>query len=409
MKFKILLGAAFLSAVLFVGCTGIKFTQSLIDGDTTTAETMIDNGEAGVNEEIGFGETPIFFAVENDQMEMLKLLLEKGAKVDVRDDEGRCPLTMAAKAGKNEMVKTMVKAGGNPDSKGQEGITALMIYAERHDGLEMAKFLVENGADVDAKNDRAWDKYAINFAFSPDGNKDVGIFLMEKGAKITEGALYSALKSDKKLAMKMMNSMDNIPSSALTAVIDDDELFQYLLENGANPSAIVKDVARSGNIKALRKLDEAGADPNRYGKPLELAKNAETAKVLVEMGADVNIGMPVHEAVMDEDIERIKYLVNEASADMSKQNDRGRTSMHLAAAHQKFNVLKALLECKGSHKINLVDENKNTVLDYIGKYASGSKHVPDHYKTDYKGVSRKEVREMLLNKGALLASELNDE
>ena len=151
MKFKILLGAAFMSAVLFVGCTGIKFTQSLIDGDTTTAETMIDNGDAGVNEEIGFGKTPIFYAVENDQKEMLKLLLEKGAEVDVRDEEGRGPLTMAAKKGKNEMVKTMVKAGGNPDSKGKEGMTPLMIYAERNDGLKMAEFLVENGADVNAR------------------------------------------------------------------------------------------------------------------------------------------------------------------------------------------------------------------------------------------------------------------
>lgn len=407
MKFKILLGAAFLSAVLFVGCTGMKFTQSVIDGDTTTAETMIDSGEAGVNEEIGFGKTPIFYAVENGQHEMLKLLLEKGAKVDVRDDEGRGPLTMAAKAGNNEMVKTMVKAGGNPDSKGEEGMTPLMIYAERHDGLEMAKFLVENGADVNAKNERAWGKYAINLAFSKDGNKDVGIFLMEKGAKITDGALYSALKSDKELAMKMLNSMEHVPSSALTAVIDDDEMFDYLMERGADPSAVVEGAARSGNVKALRKLDEAGADPNRLGKPLDFAKNAETAKVLVEMGADVNIGLPVHEAVSDEDAERIKYLVNEAGADMNKLNSNDRTALHQAASYQKFNMLKVLLECNGAHKINLLDEDENTVLDYIGKYASGSNHVPDHYKTEYKGVSRKEVREMLLNKGALLAKELN--
>ena len=406
MKLKILLGAAFLSAMLFVGCTGMKFTQSVIDGDTATAETMIDNGEAGVNDEIGFGKTPIFYAVENDQEEMLSLLLEKGAKVDVRDDEGRCPLTMAAKDGKNDMVKTMVKAGANPDSKGQEGMTALMIYAERHDGLQMAKFLVENGADVDAKNDRAWGKYAINLAFTKDGNKDVAIFLMENGAKITEGALYSALKSDKELAMKMLNSMEHVPSSALTAVIDDDEMFDYLMERGADPSAVVKAAARTGNIKALRKLAEAGADPNRIGKPLDFAKNAETAKVLVEMGADVNIGLPVHEAVSDEDAERIKYLVNEAGADMNKLNSNGQTALHLAAAYQKFNMLKVLLECNGAHKINLLDEDENTVLDYIGK-SSDYTHVPDHFKTEYKGVTRDEVRNMLLKRGALLARELN--
>lgn len=318
---KKLLFAVVMAAFILAGCTGMKFTSAVSKGDTETAEAMINSGDAEVNKVIGFGKTPIFYAVQNNHLEMVKLLMEKGAKINVRDDEGRGPLTMAAIKGNDAMVKAMIEAGGDIDSKGKEGMTALMIYADKKDGLPMVKYLVEKGADVNAKNERMWDKYAIDI--SATVNKQTTEYLMDNGAKVTEGALYTMLKKDKKLAMKMLNTFERVPSSALTAVIDDDEMFNYLLENGANASAVVEGCARSGNVKALRKLADAGADPNRIGNPLEVAKNAETARVLVEMGADVNKGFPVHEAVMDEDVERVRFLVNEANADMNKEDEWG--------------------------------------------------------------------------------------
>lgn len=401
MKKKLLLVAVIVVFIL-AGCTGMKFTNAVSKGETETVKAMLNSGDADVNKVIGFGKTPIFYAVENGHIDMVKLLMEKGAKINVRDDEGRGPLTMAAIKGNDAMVKAMVEAGGEIDSKGKEGMTALMIYADKKDGLPMVKYLVQKGADVNAKNERMWGKYAINIAAI--NSMEIAEYLMDNGAEVTEGALYSVLKKDKKLAMKMLNTFERVPSSTLTAVIDDDEMFNYLLQSGANASAVVEACARTGNVKALRKLAEAGADPNQIGNPLEVAKNAQTASVLVEMGADVNKGFPVHEAVMDEDIERVKFLVNEAGADMNKQNKQG-TAMHLAAMHQKFNMLKVLLECKGPHKFNLQDEDKKTVLDYIGtKITHGA--TPRHYKNEYKGVSRDEIRSMLIAKGAKYSREL---
>ena len=93
---------------------------------------------------------------------------------------------------------------------------------------------------------------------------------------------------------------------------------------------------------------------------------------------------------------------------MNKQNYQGQvdnqTALHLAAFHQKFNMLKVLLECKGPHKLNAKDENESTVLDYIG--SGNEQHTPNHWKNEYKGVSRAEVRKMLRAKGALMSSQL---
>jgi ankyrin repeat protein len=377
-------------ATLFVGCGSLKFERAVKEGDSSTVQNMLDQGEMDVNKEIGFGTTPIFFALESDQDEMVRLLLERGAKVDVRDDEGRGPLTMAAKKGKDDMVKAMVEASGKPDSKGWAEMTALMIYAQESDGLPMVKYLVEKGADVNARKDILQGSFnPTPLAFAMDeGNIEVTKYLIEKGAKIDAGTISSALKKDREWGMALLEAKESVPSDLLLSQIDDDELFNYLLERGADPTSQIERAASSGDVKAVRKLVEAGGDPNGYGSSLEEAKNAETARVLVELGADVDKGFPVHEAVMDEDAERIRFLVNEAGADINKQDSGSRpigdqTPMHVAAYRDKYNMLKVLLECKGPHKFNLKNEEGRTVLDHV---------------------SNSQLRKTLLDKGAKSAN-----
>ena len=382
-----------ISATLFVGCGATKFSSAVRDGDTSTVQNMLDQGEMDVNKDLAFGKTAIFYALEEDDDEMVRLLLEKGAKVDIRDDEGRGPLTMAAKKGKDDMVKAMVQAGGNPDSKGKNELTAMMIYAQKKDGLPMVKFLVENGADVNAAKSilqgNSFNRYALGFAMD-EGNMEVLKYLIEQGAKVTAGVISDALKEDRKLGMAMLDAKESVPSDLLLSEIDDEELFNYLLERGASPSSQIESAASSGNVKAVRKLVEAGGEFKDPWNPLEEAKNAETARVLVELGADVDRGLPVHEAVWDEDAERIRFLVNEAGADINKKDDGsrpigGQTPMHVAAYRDKYDMLKVLLECKGPHKFNLKNEEGKTVLDYV---------------------SDSQLRVMLLDKGAKSSSSL---
>ncbi|MGM0376195.1 MAG: ankyrin repeat domain-containing protein [Bacteroidota bacterium] len=361
------------SATLFVGCGSTKFSSAVREGDTSTVKSMLDQGEMDVNKEIGFGTTAIFFALEEDNDEMVRLLLEKGARVDVRDDEGRGPITMAAKEGKNDLVKDMVEASGKPDAKGEDGMTALMIYVQKRDGLPMVKYLVEKGADVNAKKDDwmqgSFYKWPLDMAMGED-NMEVTKYLIEKGAKIRTVTIDNALRKDREWGMAMLEAKESVPSDLLLSHIDDDELFNYLLDRGADPTSQIERAAGTGSIKALRKLVEAGGEFRDPWNPLEEAKNAETARVLVELGADVDRGFPVHEAVMDEDAERVRFLVNEAGADINKQ-DTGRrpigdqTPMHVAAYRNKYDMLKVLLECKGPHKFNLKNEEGKTVVDYV--------------------------------------------
>lgn len=402
----------------------MKFTSAVSGGDTSTAQNMINQGEADVNKNMAGGRTPIFYAVINDHDDMVRLLMDNGAKVDFRDDEGRSPLmyavendnddmvrllmekgakvdiryekrpnalSMAAGKGKDDLVKAMVEAGVNPDSrKAAAAVTsALVVYVQKRDGLPMVRFLVENGADVDGYvGDHAVTKlYGVPLKMAEED--EVVKYLIEEGATIGTVTIDNALRKDREWGMELLEAKESVPSDLLLSHIDDDELFNYLLERGADPTSQIERAAGHGNIKAVRKLVEAGGEFRDPWNPLEEAKNAETARILVELGADVDRGFPVHEAVWDEDAERIRFLVNEAGADINKQNPGSRpygdqTPMHVAAYRNKYDMLKVLLECKGPHKFNLKNEEGKTVLDYV---------------------SHSELKKTLLDKGAKSTSQ----
>ena len=70
----------------------------------------------------------------------LKLLLSRGAKVDLVDDRGRDALMIAAGNGFNVAVEVLLEAGANRAFKLPDGKTAADLARER-DHLELAKSL----------------------------------------------------------------------------------------------------------------------------------------------------------------------------------------------------------------------------------------------------------------------------
>jgi ankyrin repeat protein len=76
--------------------------------------------------------TPREAAARNRQVEMIHLLLAKGAKVNVCDKDGRTPLMFAA-FGHSEAVRALIQAGADVQVKGSEEMTALHWAATEGD------------------------------------------------------------------------------------------------------------------------------------------------------------------------------------------------------------------------------------------------------------------------------------
>jgi hypothetical protein len=94
--------------------------EDLIDavrkGDVPSVEALIAKG-ANVNASWRYGETPLFFACDRGFAPVVKVLLEHGAEVNVKDSfYGMTPVARAADKDHVDIVKMLLAKGANADS-----------------------------------------------------------------------------------------------------------------------------------------------------------------------------------------------------------------------------------------------------------------------------------------------------
>ena len=92
--------------------------------------------------------TALIMAVETGIAELVKELLEAGARTDTEIDDGRTALTVAATRGDVPVARLLLEAGADPDVVGSNSETPL-IKAVRNRHKEMVRLLIESGADVE--------------------------------------------------------------------------------------------------------------------------------------------------------------------------------------------------------------------------------------------------------------------
>lgn len=82
------------------------------------------------------------FALKNEQLDMIKVLVEKGkADINSQNADGNTELMLAARRGQTRMVKLLVETmGANVHLRNKEGLTALMV-AEKYERTEIVRFL----------------------------------------------------------------------------------------------------------------------------------------------------------------------------------------------------------------------------------------------------------------------------
>ena len=148
----------------------------------------------------------------------IKIYLEVGAVVGVfiiREYE--IPLFEAIAQKDNEVVKKMITSGFDVNTKNRGGLTALHVAVE-NENLEIIRFLLNRGANVNAKTKSR--RTPIMMIEGGDEENALEIFklLTEKGADV------NVLNEDKETPLMVACEDDNL------------ELVKILLEAGANPN-----------------------------------------------------------------------------------------------------------------------------------------------------------------------------
>jgi ankyrin repeat protein len=156
---------------------GAALWEATRRGRTEIAKLLIEKG-ANVNYKEDFGGMSVLMiAASKGRMEIAKLLINKGADVNAKGESGGTPLMYAASAEQTEIAKLLINKGANVNAKDTKGVTPLMLAAGAK-RTEIAELLITKGADVNAKDNKG--DTAISYA---EGNSDMVTLLRQAGVK----------------------------------------------------------------------------------------------------------------------------------------------------------------------------------------------------------------------------------
>lgn len=94
-------------------------------------------------------------ASERGNTEQVRELLDAGADVDIKDNDGWTALMWSAYQGHSDTARLLLDAGADVDIQDNNGWTAL-IYAAALGYADTVKLLLDAGADIDIQNNSGW-------------------------------------------------------------------------------------------------------------------------------------------------------------------------------------------------------------------------------------------------------------
>ncbi len=152
--------------------------------DIPKAMALINRGAPLNSPEKNTSFTPIFMAISNGSEDMLRMLIEQGASMDIYDDKGYAPIhravtgenyTASAPYPANAMIQVLLEYGADINQGTQkEGMTPLMITAQEHKGNIMS-FLIDSGANEELTDNNQ--RTALDYAKSYDCTSCIRILL----------------------------------------------------------------------------------------------------------------------------------------------------------------------------------------------------------------------------------------
>ncbi|MDH5655626.1 MAG: ankyrin repeat domain-containing protein [Spirochaetia bacterium] len=132
----------------------------------------------------GFYNYPIMNASRACHPEMIRYLVKKGARLDVRNSEGMTPLLVAAEPSIScslPTIKTYLELGSNINAKQKHGYTVLLYKAHEP---KIVSYLKSKGADIHLKDNDG--NTALMFAAFFRQSVESVQLLLRYGAKIND-------------------------------------------------------------------------------------------------------------------------------------------------------------------------------------------------------------------------------
>lgn len=328
--------------------------------------------------------TYVFWAAYKGNYELMLDLIQRGARMDLKDQFGYSVLTFSAVTGQTDQrvydlcITHGAQIATEKNSKGADVLLMVSPFLESQDQLD---YFLNKGLNLKTKDNEGNNLFV--YAAST-GNQ----FMMKKAlevglsANVNNGkAAYFAAKGTR-FKKNDANTFKFLKKQGVS--------FQFLDQEGNNLLHIL--ASKRNYSDGIKYLVDEGVDlnaQNSEGKtPLMIAMESttpENIRLLAEMGADFSISdkdgnTAIHAAIKNDDHTIIPFILSEYSEGINTSNNNGLTPLHFAAmTATDFSPLKQLIEhgadvtiktpfdesvydlAKENEQLNLTDEQLNSL------------------------------------------------
>ena len=305
------------------------------------------------------GETPLILACAQNHVSAATLLVEAGADVNVHSNFNSTPLGGAISHANDSLFLFLIKNGAHPEVED-------FALAVRRGTARMVEWFLEHGFQLDNPVHECQSSHLSIAIFMGPGEKlEIVNLLVECGANVNrpgndfgEPPLVQAVRERKFQIAKFLLKHGADPNLAsvhqayaLNFAVQRGqlELARDLLDGGANPDSV--------DFEGMTPLDWAITNKDSSLVALFKSHGAHRAKEIVPSEGNLWEAAKGGDSVM---VEKLLASGKDANAVNPSGKWRGYTALHLAAQHDKPDVILTLL--KHGANVDARNEEEDTPL-----------------------------------------------